>query len=98
MYACFRSSFIVPVIVFDGVAVDGADWSWGGGLVVCSFLPFSEWELGCVIGDLIGPGLNSTFAFAGEGAIVGGLEASLDLEVVVGGVEKERTGRKEVRS
>jgi hypothetical protein len=94
MYACFRSSFIAPVIVFDGVTVDVL--SWGGGLVVGSFLAFGEWELGCVIGGLIGPGLNSTLAFAGEGAIVCE-EVSLDLEVVVGGVEKERTGRKKVR-
>ena len=70
MYACFRSSFIVPAIVFDGDAVDGVDCSWGGGFVIGSFLAFGEWELECVIGGLIGPGLKSTLAFAGEGAIV----------------------------
>jgi len=42
----------------------------------------------------MGPGLNSTLAFTGEGAIVCASEASLDLEVVVGGVEKKRVGRK----
>ena len=37
----------------------------------------------------MGPGLNSTLAFTGD-AIVCASEASLDLEVVVGGVEKKR--------
>ena len=42
-----------------------------------------------VIGTLMGPGLNSTLAFTGEGAIVCASEPPLDLEVVVGGVEKK---------
>jgi hypothetical protein len=94
MYAFFKSSCIISVIVPDDVAVDGVDWSCGEGFVVGTFLDFGECELDVVIGGLMGPGLNSTLAFAGEGAIVWGLEASLDFEVVVGGVEKERAGRK----
>lgn len=47
-----------------------------------------------VIGTLMGPGLNSTLAFTGEGAIVCASEPPLDLEVVVGGVEKKRAVNK----
>jgi hypothetical protein len=81
--------------MFDGSAVD-VGWGRGEGFVVDSFLVFRDCELEGAIGGLMGPGLSSTLALRGAGGIALGLEASLDPEVVVGGVEKEQAGRKNV--
>jgi hypothetical protein len=96
MYACFRSSFIASTIKLDGFAVDDVGWGWGEGFAASNFLVFMGCELEGAIGGLMGPGLSSTLALRGAGGIALGLEASLDSDVLVGGVEKEQAGRKNV--
>jgi hypothetical protein len=85
---------MVSAIMLDGFAVDDVGWGWGEGFVIGISFGFEVCEPEGVIGGLMGPGLSSTLALWGVGGIVGGLGASLDSEVVVGGVEKEHEGRK----
>jgi hypothetical protein len=86
---------MASTITLDGFAVDDAGWGWGEGFVG-TFLVFGDCELEGAIGSLMGPGLNSTLALGGAGGIALGLDVSFDPEVVVGGVEKEQAGRKNV--
>jgi hypothetical protein len=87
---------MVSTTMLDGFPVDDVCWGWGEGFVAGNFLTFKDCELEGAIGGLMGPGLSSTLSLRGAVGIVWGQEASLDSEVVVGGVEKEQAGRKSV--
>lgn len=82
--------------MFDGLIEDNVGWDWGKGFVVGNFLVFGDCEMVGAIGGFTGPGLSSTLALRGAGGILWGPGVSLDSEVVVGGVEKEQAGRKNV--
>lgn len=85
---------MVSTTMLDGFPVDDVCWGWGEGVVAGNFLVLRVCEPEGAIGGLMGPGLSSTLGLRGAGGIVWGLDASLDSEMVVGGVEKEQAGRK----